>query len=125
MSTSTLPSLSKMAEICSNGLGVSILFPVGEDGVATVMALHISIRFGLQNTSVWVERQVYNPLIFALSHTMPEASKHSNDGTIIWSLKFGRYRVYGLTTFQMSNLTQFVIPRQSSTCTITLPYSPG
>ena len=42
-----MPSLSEMAEICSNGLGVLIFFPVGEDGLATVIALHISMRFGL------------------------------------------------------------------------------
>ena len=52
---------------------------------------------------------------------MPEASKHSEDGTIIWTLKPGRYSVYGLITSQMSNPTQFVIPCQSSTCTITTP----
>ena len=52
---------------------------------------------------------------------MPKASKHSKDGTIIWTLKPGRYRVYGLTTSQMSNPTQFVTPCQSSTCTITPP----
>ena len=59
-STSFMPSLSEMAEIRSNGLGVPILFPVGEDGLATVTALHISIRFGLQDTSLWVEREVYD-----------------------------------------------------------------
>ena len=46
-STSAMPSFSEMAEIHSNGLGVPILFPVGEDGLTTVNALHISIRFGL------------------------------------------------------------------------------
>ena len=35
-STSFMPSLSEMAEIRSNGLGVPILFLVGEDGLATV-----------------------------------------------------------------------------------------
>ena len=51
-STSALPSLSEMAEICSNGLGINIPFPIGKDGLATVTALHISIRFGLHNTFV-------------------------------------------------------------------------
>ena len=97
-----MPSLSKMAEIRSNGLGVPILFPVGEDGLATVSALHISIRFGLQDTSLWVECEDYDPHTSALSHTMPEVSKHSEDGTIIWTLKPRRYRVYSLTTSQMS-----------------------
>ena len=46
-STSFMPSLSEMAEIRSNGLGVPILFPVGEDGLAIVTALHFSIGFGL------------------------------------------------------------------------------
>ena len=82
-STSAMPSLSEMAEIRSNGLGVPILFPVGENGLVTIIALHISIRFGLQDTSLWVECEVYDPHTSALSHTVPEASKHSEDGTII------------------------------------------
>ena len=117
-STLTLPSLSKLTEIRSNGLGVPILFPIGEDGLATVTAFHISIRFCLQETSMWIEREVYNPLTLALSYTTPESAKHSNDGSIIWTLKLNKYKVYGLTTFHMSNLTQFVTPYQSSTCTI-------
>ena len=97
-STSAMPSLSEMAEICSNGLGVPILFPVGENGLATVTALHISIRFGLHDTSLWVEHEVYDPHTSALSHTMPEAFNHFEDGTIIWTLKLGRYRIYRVTT---------------------------
>ena len=46
-STSFMPSLSEIAEIRSNCLGVPILYHVGEDGLATATALHISIRFGL------------------------------------------------------------------------------
>ena len=118
-STSFMPSLYEMAKICSDGLGVPILFSVGEDGLATVTALHISIRFGLQDTSFWVECEVYDLHTSVLSHTVPKVSKHSEDGTIIWTLKPGRYRMYGLTTSQMSNPTQFVTPHQSSTCTLT------
>ena len=110
-STSFMPSLSEMAEICSNGMGVPILFPIDEDGLATVTALHISIRFGLQDTSLLVESEVYDPHTFALSHTVPEVSKHSEDGSIIWTLKPGRYRVYGLTTSQMFIPTRLVTPR--------------
>ena len=51
-STSALPSLLEMVEICSNGLGVPILFHVSKDDLATIMALHISIKFGLQDTSI-------------------------------------------------------------------------
>ena len=120
-STLTLRSLSKLAKIRSNGLGVPILFPIGEDGLATVTASHISIRFCLQETSVWIEREVYDPLNLVLSHTIPEASKHPNDGSIIWTLKLDKYKVYGLITFQMSNPTKFVTPCQSSTCAITPP----
>ena len=86
-STLTLPSLSKLVEIRSNGLGVPILFPVGKDGLATIKALHISIRFCLQETSIWIEREVYDPLTLVLSYTIPKPSKHSNDGSIIWTLK--------------------------------------
>ena len=120
-STSFMPSLSEMAKIRSNGMEVPILFPIGEDGLATLTTLHISIRFGLQDTSLWVEREVYDPHTSALSHTVLEVSKHFGDGSIIWTLKPGRYRMYGLTTSQMSNPTQLVTPRQSSTCTMTPP----
>ena len=120
-STSFMPSLFEMVKIRSNGMGVPILFPVGEDGLATITALHISIRFGLQDTSLWVEREVYDPHTSVLSHTVPEVSKHSDDGSIIWTLKLGKYRVYGLTSSQMSIPTQLVTPCQSSTCTMTPP----
>ena len=60
-STLALPAFSKMAKIRSNGLGIPILFRVGENGFAIVTALHISIKFGLQDTSLWVEHEVYDP----------------------------------------------------------------
>ena len=70
-------------------------------------------------TSIWIEREVYDPLTLVLSYTIPEASKHSNDGSIIWTFKLDKYKVYGLITFQMSDLTQFITPCQFSTSTIT------
>ena len=80
-----------MAEIRSNGMGVPILFPVGEDGLATVTALHISIRFGLQNTSLWVEREVYDPHTSALLHTVPEVPS-----TPMMALSFGPSSLAGI-----------------------------
>ena len=72
-----------MAELRANGVGVPIHFSVGDDGLATIIALRFSIRFGFRDTFVWIECEVYDPLTFALSHIMPEVSKLSNDGTTI------------------------------------------
>ena len=54
-SISAVPNVSNMAKLPFNGLWVPILFPVDVDGHAIVSSFHLSIRFGLLDTSLWIE----------------------------------------------------------------------
>ena len=117
-STSTVPNVFDMAELHFNGLGVPILFPVNVDGHATVSSLRLSIRFGLLDTSLWIEQEVYEPLILILSHSLLLPSLLSKDSSIVWRLNPGKYRVYSLSDSQMPVPTELLIPPQPSTSTI-------
>ena len=72
VSSSSMPCLSEMAELRANGFGVPILFPIDADGFAHVSSLHLSIRLSLQDGSIWVEHEIYDPLTSLLSLTMRE-----------------------------------------------------
>jgi hypothetical protein len=60
-SSSTVPQVSEMAELRAQGLGVPILFPIGPAGFASVSAIQLSIRFGLQESTIFVEREIIDP----------------------------------------------------------------
>ena len=57
-SSSTVPSVLKMVELRANGLGIPIIFPVDASGFASVSSLHLGIRFSLQDSTMWVEREI-------------------------------------------------------------------
>ena len=98
MATSSLVlDVSNMAELWLNRLGIPILFLVDVDGLATISLVRLDIRFGLLDTSLWVEREIFDPLTLLLSHILLEVFKFSNDGSSVWRLILGKYRVYGLT----------------------------
>ena len=80
VSSSTIPYVADMAELRANGLGVPLLFPVDAQGFATISSLHLSIRFKLQNTSVWIEGEVCDPVTLLVTHTIPEVPSIVNDG---------------------------------------------
>ena len=66
-SSSSVPYVSDMAELCANGFVVPILFPIDVDGFARVSSLHLCIRFSLHDASIWVECEIFDPLTFFLS----------------------------------------------------------
>ena len=96
VSSSTLPCLSEMVELRANGVRIPLLFPVDASGFASVSSLHLSIRFSLQNSSIWVEREIYDNATSFLSLTMREHSRVADNGSPVWVLSAGKYRVYGL-----------------------------
>jgi hypothetical protein len=83
-SASTFPPVSKMVELRSNGIGVPILFPIDASGIAVVSCLHLSIRFSLQASTIWVEREIFHPDIGLLVHTFHETSKVTDNGIVVW-----------------------------------------
>ena len=78
-SSSTVPSMSEIVELRANGLGILILFPVDVNGFASVSSLHLSIRFSLQDCTIWVEREIYDTATSLLSLTMRENPMPTTD----------------------------------------------
>ena len=113
--------VSDMAELWLNGLVIPILFPIDVDGLATITLVHLGIRFGLFDTSLWMERKIFDPLTLLLFHTLYEVSKLFDDGFAMRRLISSKYRVYGLTDSQMVVPTELLTPPGSSTCTISTP----
>jgi hypothetical protein len=83
-SSSTVPSPSKMVEIRANGLDIPILFPVNSNDVACVSSLHLSIRFSLQDGTIWVEREIYDSTTSLLSLTVRENPRVDDNGSSTW-----------------------------------------
>ena len=99
-----------MAELCSHGIGVPILFPIEEDGIVAVSSLHFSIRFSLKASTIWVEREIFHPDTRLLVQTLHETSKLNNNGNVVWELSTGKYRVCGLPDSQMRLSTKILTP---------------
>jgi hypothetical protein len=57
-SSSTVPFVVEMVELRTNGLGISIIFPINANDFASVSSFHLSIRFSLQDNTIWVERKI-------------------------------------------------------------------
>ena len=120
-SSSTVPALSEMAELHAHGLGIPILFPVSEAGFACVSVVYLSIRFSFKESSILIEREIYDPVTLLVTITIPESSKIAENGSTMWELGAGKYRVYGLIESQMGGSTQILTPLRSSTSTLNTP----
>ena len=100
-STSIILPVSEMAELCSHGIGVPILFPIDTNDIVVVLGLHLSIRFLLKATTIWVEREIYHPNTGLLFQTLHETFKLTHNGNVVWELGARTYRVYGLPNSHM------------------------
>ena len=112
---------TSMAELRSHGIGVPILFPIDAHGIAFVSDLHLSIRFSLKASTLWVEREIFNPVIELVVQTLHETSKLTDNGNVIWEFGAGKYRVYGLPDSQMGVSREILASLRSSTSSLTTP----
>ena len=112
--SSTVPCVSKMVELCANGLETHIFFPLDANGFAFVSSLHLSITFSLQHSTIWVKREFYDHTTSLLSLTMCVNSKVANNGSSVWKLCTGKNRVYGLPNSSTHVSTEICIPPHSS-----------
>ena len=96
-SSSSVFFVLDMAELRANGFGVPIFFPIVANGFPHVSSLHLSIRFSLQDGSIWAEREVYDPLTSLLSSTMRKNPILAGNGLSVWGLAAVKYRVYRIT----------------------------
>ena len=118
-STSFVPDLVNMVEICAHGLGIPFLLHVDDFGLVAISSICLSIRFKLFVSSIWIERELFDPVTLEISHTTTELSTHSEDGSSLWNLCSSRYRVYGVADFEMPSSTD-VLP---SSCSFTHTFS--
>jgi hypothetical protein len=120
-STTFIPPVSEMAEVRSNGIGVPIVFPIDAQGFAVVSEIHLSIRFSLKASTIWVEREIYHPVTGLLVHTFHETSKVTDNGNVVWELAAGKYRVCGWSDSEMGASTEILTPLRSSTAAFSTP----
>jgi hypothetical protein len=99
--------------------GIPISFPLGNDGVALITSLRLSLRFQMSEEFMFIDEEVYDAHSLDLIHTIgqspicDEASKH-------WLLNARKYRVYGVSDSVMAASTELVTPHRSSTGTVQL-----
>jgi hypothetical protein len=111
--------MALMAELRSHG--VPILFPIDAHGIASVSDLHLSIRFSLKASTIWVEREIFDPDTGLVVQTLHETSKLTDNGNVIWELGTGKYRVYGLPDSHMGVSRENLTSLRSSTSSLTTP----
>ena len=109
-STSIIPSVSEMAELRSQGIGVPVLFSIDAHGIVVVFCLHLSIRLSLIVTTIWVEREVFHSDTGLFVQTLHETSKLTDNGTVVWEFGVEKYRIYGLLDSQMGVSIEILAP---------------
>lgn len=102
-----------MVVVRANGEGVPVIFPVGADGLAVVSALRLFLRFNLKHDSIHVDEDIFDAESETLIHTIGQMSSSFGEN-ILWNLRPGQYRAYGVTTVVESNPVQTqCLPRSS------------
>jgi hypothetical protein len=112
-------SHSRYAIIYADGDGVLVSFPLGNDGLACVTSLRLSLRFRFSEDFMFVDEEVYDALSGCLINTIEQPPVCDGDSKH-WLLKHGKYRVYGVSDSVMAASTELVTPHCSSTGTVQL-----
>jgi hypothetical protein len=108
-----------LVHIYSDAAGVPISFPLGNDGVALVTSIRLSLRFQMSEDFMFIDEEVYDAQSGDLIHTIGQSPVCDGD-TKQWLLNVGRYRVYSVSDSVMAASTELVMPHHSSTGTIQL-----
>ena len=120
-SSNDVASTVNMIEIRAAGLGLPLFLCPDNDGLLRVPLDRLSIRFGYDTASLWLERDVLDPITNEVQHAMVVNTITDGDGREIYRLVPGKYKVYGLTNSVMEASTVLLTPRESSTCTLSTP----
>jgi hypothetical protein len=109
----------RLVHIYSDVGGVPISFPLGNDGVALVTSIRLSLKFQMGEDFMFIDEEVYDAQSGDLIHTIGQSPVCDGD-TKQWLLNAGRYRVYGVSDSVMAASTELVTPHRSSTGTVQL-----
>jgi hypothetical protein len=93
---------------CDAG-GVPISFPLGNDEVALVTSIRLSLRFQMSEDFIFIDKEVYDAQSGDLIHTIGQSLVYDGN-TKQWFLNVGRYRVYGVSDSVMAASTELVTP---------------
>jgi hypothetical protein len=107
-------------EICVNGEGVPITFPIGSDGLALVTTLRLSLRFQWNAMSLHIDKDIYDTKSGDLIHIISQSHVWIGDG-IHWLLRPRRFRLYGLSESVMA--ATMTTPLSLPSCTIQTPFT--
>ena len=117
-SSCIVPCVSEMVELHANGLRILILFPVDVNSYASISSFHLNIMFSLQDSIIWVEREIYDSATSLLLLTMRENSRAADNGSSMRELCTRKYRVYGLPDSCTNVSTEIHTPPHSSASTL-------
>jgi hypothetical protein len=112
-------TLSKSVVIFADTEGVPVSFPIGNDGLALVTSLRLSLRFWLNEEFMYIDEEVFDAHSGELIHTIGQSPVSDRDSKH-WLLKPGRFRVSGVSESVMAASTELVTPHRSSTGTVHL-----
>ena len=104
---------NRLAVIYSDSQGVPISFLLGNDGVALITSLKLSLRFQMSEDFMFIDEEVYNAQSRDLIHTISQSPICDRD-IKQWLLNIERYRVYGMSDSVMAASTELVTPNHSS-----------
>jgi hypothetical protein len=99
------PFCTSFATIRANGDGVPISFPVGTDGLASVSAVRLGLRFQLNIASLHIDEEVSDSVSSNVTHTIGQIPVYNGDGKH-WLLRPGMFRLYGLSESTMVASTE-------------------
>ena len=107
----------RLVVIYYNSEGVSISFMLGNDGVAHVTSLKLSLRFQMSEEIMFIDEKIYDIQSGNLIHTIGQ-SPVCDGASKQWLLNVGRYRVYDVSDSVMAASTKLVTFHLSSTSTV-------
>ena len=110
-----------MASIRADGHEVPVVFPLDEEGFATVSTHLLHVRFKFIESSLYVEEEKHSKS-GEIQQSIPIARSSRSDSSC-WYLRSGNYRAYGLP-LQMPPLSAHIGSRQSAGSTVNKPFIP-
>jgi hypothetical protein len=116
------PFCTSSATIRVDGDGVPISFPLGSDGLASVSAVRLGLRFQLNIASLHIDKEVFDSVTGDVIQTIGQIPVCNGDGKH-WLLRLGRVRLYGLSESTMAASTKLATPLRSPNCTNYIPLS--
>ena len=116
-SLSSCDTHNRLVVIYSDGKEVPISFPLGNNGLALIISLRVSLRFHMSEDFMFIDEEVYDTQSGDLTHIIGQSPICDGDSKQ-WLLNVGRFRVYGMSELIMATSTKLVIPHRSSIGTI-------